>query len=125
MAAKKAAILDAARALGIAHIDVSYSGDGDEGQIQDITAWRAAQGQALALAVDITAGAPLVFEGTCHANLHTLIDDFAWDVLAVHHNGFEINDGGEGTISIDVCAGTASLERSDRCIALETTTVEL
>ena len=37
--------------------------------------------------------------------LQEALDDFAWAVLDAYHDGFENNDGGFGTIVIDVAEG--------------------
>lgn len=57
--------------------------------------------------------------------LADLVDDFMWEVIGLEHDGFEINDGGSGTVVIDVGAGTVKLTRKDNYVAMETTEVEV
>jgi hypothetical protein len=48
--------------------------------------------------------------------LETALDEFTWDILYLHHAGFENNDGGHGELVIDVAAGTFDLSHYDRFV---------
>jgi hypothetical protein len=58
-------------------------------------------------------------------SLLELADNFTWEILGVHHDGFWNNDGGYGTLTIDVDAGTVSLEHSNQYVNVDTTTTEV
>ena len=124
----KAAIIAKAGLHHIARIEVSYDGEGDEGQIQEIVGYRhrligeEVDEDETALIVDLTV---LGFVEGSSAALADDVDAFAWSVLDIEHSGFEINDGGSGTLVIDVETGTAKLTRNDNYMALETSEVEV
>lgn len=98
MGPKKAAILAAAKAMLIDDIEFTYNGEGDEGQIDEINATRSDEGHPLPTAVDITTG---------------------------QSDGFEINDGGFGTITIDVATTKVSLNRHDNFVDSTSMDVEV
>ncbi|WP_409562684.1 DUF6878 family protein [Hyphomicrobium sp. MC8b] len=96
-ATRKATLLAALAAAGIARAEIDYDGEGDEGQINCITAFDANN-----TAVVITAA---------HRNV---IETIAWDFLTDLHGGFQDNDGAYGTIYIDVAAATIALDHYAR-----------
>lgn len=60
---------------------------------------------------------PVLADGAPDADtLDELVDAFCWDTLAVHHSGFEIDDGGFGRFTIDVATGAIELEHNDRYV---------
>lgn len=63
---------------------IEYSGSGDEGYINDITAGPAIEG----LAID--------------TELYQDLEDVAYDLLEENFGGWEINEGSAGTMTIDV-----------------------
>jgi len=112
----KAALLKALATAGVARVDIDYDGEGDSGQLTAIDA-SAADGSHVPLDTPCQQ-----VEGR---TLRTLIDDFAWDVLGHYHDGFENNDGGCGSISIDVAKQSVILDHNDRVSEFVNTTTEV
>ncbi len=129
IAGQKAAILARAKHHHVSRIEVTYNGEGDEGQIENINGYRPQLNGELVddnetqLLVDLTVMKD-PDDGQAPA-LADLVDDFMWEVIGVEHDGFENNDGGSGTLVIDVDAGTAKLTRNDNYVAMETSEVEV
>jgi hypothetical protein len=111
----KGALLAALAAAGIAHVEIDYDGEGDNGQINGATAL---DGQGNRVDLD----RPLHPETP---PLSDALDNFAWAILQEHHGGFEDNDGGYGTIRIDVAAGTVTLDHYQRWTDAHHTWTEL
>jgi hypothetical protein len=111
----KRAILKTLRERGIVTVSIEYDGEGDSGQIGDILAFDArnrsvATNQPVRLAL-YRGRAP-----SDYGSLHQALDDFAWLILDHFHAGFQDNEGGFGTIRIDVAAGSVLLEHDYRVI---------
>jgi len=68
----------------IAQITIQYDGSGDQGCIQDVTARDSNENDL-----------------TLHTDLQYAVEDVAYDLLAVHCGGWEINEGSSGVITID------------------------
>jgi hypothetical protein len=49
-------------------------------------------------------------EGRDEVKLASLLEDFAYEVLERHHDGWEINDGGFGELLIDVAEENFQLD---------------
>ena len=79
--AARVALLAALRALGVARVEVAYDGYADSGNIGGIA--------TVPAEVDIGA-------------IRERLGDFAWDTVCHLHPGFEIDDGGEGTLTWEV-----------------------
>ena len=100
-------ILPQFRELGVANIEVSYSGYGDSGAIDGIQ-YRDPTG----IRVD---RAPIPIQ---------LIEDLESCAYEFLPAGFEINDGGQGTLTIDVQASKVTLTHETNYTASESTTKE-
>lgn len=105
------------KSLGFTEVSIGYDGIGDEGGITEIIATN-------------TLGAPtsLPMWGREEAPLGKVaeaLENFAWQVLDEHHEGFEIDDGAFGTLTLNATTGKLMLERNDRFTSFETTTVEV
>jgi uncharacterized protein DUF6878 len=61
--------------------------------------------------------------GAC--SLENLVETYTWEVLGAYHGGFENNDGGYGELTIDVDAGTVSLEHNERYVNVHWTGTEV
>src|SRR5262245_17777905 len=111
----KRAILKALSARGIATVTIEYDGEGDSGQIEDILGFDAKDNR---VALNEPVGLALYRgkQATAYASLYEALDDFAWLLLAHFHDGFVDNEGGFGTIHIDVAQKTVLLDHSDRVI---------
>jgi len=96
-------------------VSISYDGEGDSGQITDIEALEPVEVK-LKLMNDCTPLGP-------HRELTDALEQFAWKVLDDYHEGFEINDGGFGTITFDVTGNSVSLEKNDKFVDYHTETV--
>ena len=94
----KAEILPRFRVLGVANIEVSYSGYGDDGSIDGIQ-YRNPTG----IRVD-RATIP-----------EKLIEDLESCVYELLPTGFEIGEGSQGTLTIDVEATKVTLQHSETC----------
>jgi hypothetical protein len=92
---------------GVARIVVDYSGCGDSGGIDGISYFDAA-GQPANMALVQTASDPD-------------IGDVAYEFLPA---GFENNEGGQGTLTLDVEAGTVKIAHSENYTATTDTTEE-
>ena len=119
----KLPLLAALKSIGVNITEVEYDGSGDDGQIDSIRAYNE-DGQEISLNSH-----PFSFgEGDAavsYDSLEDFIDNFAWDVLGTYHDGFVNNDGGYGTLTINVAAGTITLTHNDRFIDVTVTETEI
>lgn len=116
---RKQALFSTLATHGIHTVTVEYDGEGDSGQINDIAAFTEANAP-----VDLHI--PHNADGdTQRATLHDSIEDFCWDILELHHDGFENNDGGFGTFIFTVPDTSIQLRHSDRFVDVTTTTTEV
>lgn len=117
LAAAKTEIFAKLAASGFVRAEVVYDGYDDNGQTTLMTAFDAERSPA----VIMTDYVPV-------AAWKTLADDleaFFWAVLDTFHSGFENNDGGHGTLTIDAATNTVKLEHSDHYIAYDETVTEV
>jgi hypothetical protein len=121
--AAKAVLLAALKKTRAASVTIVYDGEGDSGQIGDITAKSAGARRPLKLSGTVS----LDLDGTLkeYASLEEAIEQFAWDVLHAYHDGFENNEGGYGTITIDVAKGMVTIDHNDRIIDVFNTMTEV
>jgi hypothetical protein len=89
-------ILPQLAALGIANIEVAYSGYGDSGAI-DGCQYRDSDGSRVDRALIPT----------------SLVESLESCVYEFLPAGFEINDGGQGTLTIDVPKGTVTIAHQE------------
>ena len=73
-----------------------FKAHGDSGAIEQTTFF--SPDGTVAECPDIT----VAREGRDEVKLASLLEDFAYEVLERHHDGWEINDGGFGELLIDV-----------------------
>jgi hypothetical protein len=109
----KRALLEALAAQRIATVGITYDGESDSGQIEDIVALDAGN-VPVPLDLPVNISLPESAEPTRHQSLSEAIEHFAWRVLQEYHGGFENDDGGFGQIVIDVAEGTVTLDHNDR-----------
>ena len=55
-------------------------------------------------------------EDSLDQELMGALDEFAWELLAAYHEGYDDDDGGEGRITIDVTTGRVRIIHADRVI---------
>lgn len=109
------------KSLNIATVTIDYDGEGDSGQIENIACYDAATNDvASKLNETVTSAGEDKSQ-----SLESAIEYFAWDFLSFYHAGFEDNDGGFGTITIDVAKGTARMEHNDRFVDFTTSKQEV
>ena len=120
----KRAILRALAARGIASVTIEYDGEGDSGQIDGILAY---DSKEQPVAIDRPVRLALYrSKGTSdYASLREALDDFAWLLLGHFHDGFVNNEGGFGTIRIDVAKRSVFLDHDDRVIETVNTRTEV
>jgi hypothetical protein len=106
VAALRSTILPALARAGVNRVVAEYSGYGDSGAIDHI-AYLDAQGQAM----DLTGEAAVV----------TGLEDAMYEFLPA---GFEINDGGQGTLTLNVTDGKAVLEHGQNVTEVQESTEE-
>ena len=107
----KAELIKALAAIKVSRAVIEYDGCGDEGQIESVEAFRA-NGESVSL--ETPPFALTVEGGEATTSLRDALDDYAWELLAVTHDGFEDCDGGHGTITIDVAKATVTLDHNQR-----------
>lgn len=108
--APKAALMARLRAVGITYVVAEYSGGGDSGQVDGITAYDAAQ-KALDLG-EVREPNPVALqvvaklENKEHESLQKTVENLVYDALDfVDAGDWCNNDGGDGTLHIYVEAG--------------------
>ena len=123
---EKAADYAALAALGIAKVEITYDGCGDQGCIEEVTAYDAA-GQI----IDTTSDRPLVItvretvwnEATQNYEVHMVVrsvgvrqavEHWCYGLLEAHFAGWEIDGGASGTITINVKTRRGSIEHNAR-----------
>ncbi len=86
----------------VVEVEVEYSGSGDEGFVNDV--------------IYAFEGEPYDIEDP---DLREEIENFTDDILDEKHGGWEINEGGEGRLDIDIKACKATLHHSYRVESTE------
>ncbi len=109
----KRALLEALAAQRIATVEITYDGESDSGQIEDIVAVDVGN-VPVPLDLPVNISLPESAEPTRHQSLSEAIELFSWRVLQEYHGGFENDDGGFGKIVIDVAECTVTLDHNDR-----------
>ena len=108
----KAELIKALAAIKVSRAVIEYDGCDDEGQIQSVEAVRA-NGESVSLETP-----PLAPEGgettMRYPSLRDALEAYAWKLLTVTHDGFSDNEGGYGTITIDVAKSTVTLDHNER-----------
>jgi hypothetical protein len=118
----KSVLAEAMRALDLTSVTVNYSGSGDEGMINEISfqpsstsagskSVRAARVKHFWHAEAEARSVSLVFED---ANLFDLAEDLCDGAITLcGHNGYQNNDGGNGTFTLRAEDAIAELEHTD------------
>lgn len=83
--------LDYDKLVAFDEITITYHGYGDEGHIEDIVPFPLPEGMEMS------------------HELQQELESFAYDVLEANFGGWEINEGSDGTITIDVKARKAKI----------------
>ena len=112
----KAVLFDALAPTGITRINVEFDGEGDNGQINGVSALAGDQ-EAQLPAAQITIQQIRWGQTEATASEFTLeaaIEALCYDYLEQEHDGWENNDGGYGEFIIDVAERTITLEFCQR-----------
>ncbi len=116
----KAALLRLLRRAKVDEAIIEYDGEGDDGQIDSVTLLDAMgtclPDKPLSARAQQTFSDLHLFKDT----LHGALEAFAWELLAIHHSGFENNEGAYGTIKIDVAEQTVEIVHSARIVDVYT-----
>lgn len=91
--------------FGVVDLTIGYGGGGDEGYIHEMT----------------TTPYPLAVPDEMAREL----EEWAYSVLENHHPGWEINEGSDGHILINVAERKATLNHNENVITQTTTSVEV
>lgn len=121
---------------GIARVVIEYDGCDDSGCISDITLF-GADDRAMPIPdsqVKYTTESRVYSEKTkryeprrksCTGPLRDAIKTWCYDLLELHFPGWEINDGSEGTIELNVPMMTGSWAHNTRYIATTSNALEV
>jgi hypothetical protein len=88
----------------VTSVTVEYSGCGDSGDI-DFIKYRDEKG----------------IEVIVDDNVDKEVSEFAWNIIDERHGGFYNNEGGNGTIDIDISKRTIDITHNDAYTEYETT----
>jgi hypothetical protein len=112
----KTVVLDALAAANITHVHVEFDGEGDSGQITEVTAFNGdAPAEIPATTVTLQQVSwPSAAIQIAEEKLLQAIETLCYDYLQETHGGWENNDGGFGQFRLDVAARTVELEFNGR-----------
>lgn len=113
--------------LGITTVTIAYDGYGDEGQIETIDL-RDADNVEQPMPEGECASWSVPWKGDATAITGTIasaIEDFGYEMLALHHAGWENGEGAYGELVIDVPEKHAEMQHSTRFIETDCTIHEL
>ena len=120
----KATLLTQLRRAKVAQAVIEYDGEGDSGQIESVLLRDAANEFMANKPLSVRAQATLSQLDIKSETLTGALEDYAWELLSIHHSGFQDNEGAFGTITVDVALGTVLIEHSARSIDVSTTKTE-
>jgi hypothetical protein len=112
----KGAVFEALAAGNITRVQVEFDGEGDQGQIESVIAFRGEERSELP---KTTVPVQNVSWGnaesvTTESTLESAIETLCYDYLEESHGGWENNDGGYGEFHLDVAKRTVELEFNGR-----------
>jgi hypothetical protein len=113
--AAKAPLIEVLKALGVSTVAVDYDGESDSGQINDILALDINQAR-ISLAEVVPVSISEVWGEPVGDTLEAFVETFAWDALGYYHDGFEIDGGGFGTLTINVGEAKIVIDHNDRIV---------
>jgi hypothetical protein len=109
----KAAVFDALATAGINTVIVTFDGEGDSGQIQDITADDSAQVPDTRIELLQTEWGTGKLD-SAQSTLRNAIETLCYDYLSQEHDGWENNDGAFGEFTFSVAGKAIELEFNGR-----------
>ncbi|HNN30173.1 MAG TPA: hypothetical protein PKL36_14110 [Agitococcus sp.] len=124
--ANRQPLLTALAALAITQLVVRYEGGGDSGDVSELEIFPETLAQANiantlkveqvtyhCLAGEYQDGEYRYFLQEQQSSIDSALRDFTLTWVDAHHGGWENNDGGSGTMTINVTEGTFRLEHSE------------
>ena len=124
--ANRQPLLTALAALGITQLVVRYEGGGDSGDVSELEIFPELLAQANiantlkveqltyhCLAGEYQDGEYRYFLQEQQSSIDSALRDFVLTWVDAHHGGWENNDGGSGTMTINVTEGTFRLEHTE------------
>jgi hypothetical protein len=118
----KAAVFDALATAGMNTVIVTFNGEGDDGQIEDITADDSAQIPGTRVELLHTPGWGASKLDSAQSTLRNAIETLCYDYLSQEHGGWENNDGAFGEFTFSVADRTIALEFNGRFSDFHTST---
>ena len=109
----KNAVFDALAAAGIATVNVTFDGEGDEGQIDNIMADGSPNIPQVQIELQQTAGGTGKLDST-QSTLRHAIETLCYDYLSQEQGGWENNDGAYGEFIFNVTQRSIELEFNAR-----------
>ena len=126
LAENRATVFAELKNAGITMVDIEFDGCGDEGSVQSVLARRAKSEMVIPeIEVDIGHAG---YSGTVSRSamkLANAIEEIVYDILTIHHGGWENNDGAFGELVFDVDGGTISYQHHSRYTEVDTSSYEL
>jgi len=120
----KATVFDALAAVGITTIAVTFDGEGDSGQIENIVAYKSDVETPLPESrvklKSIQWGDGRLSDDDL--SLRDAVERLCYDFLEQEYDGWENNDGAFGEFSLDISRKTIDLEFNGRYTDVHTTT---
>lgn len=101
----RANFLKELRAIGADELVSSYDGYGDAGNVEDLGVFKEVKDEQLG-EIKIPLKLP--------SEMEIKLQDFVWAIAYQQSPGFEINEGGFGTLTWDLRTDTITLEHSNR-----------
>lgn len=117
---------------GIKYVLVSYTGYGDSGQLELVQAFGPSCPELPEETNDFydhqinfpDVHATLI-PGEDPSSILRLIEDYAWALIESYHDGFENNEGGQGTIAFDTTNDSIVFDHGDNVVDVHHTVHEL
>ena len=109
----KASVFDALATAGVNTVIVTFDGEGDSGQIQDITADDSAQIPDTRIELLQTEWGTGKLD-SAQSTLRSAIETLCYDYLSQEHDGWENNDGAFGEFTFSMADRTIALEFNGR-----------
>ena len=114
-------LLAALAGIGVLRVVVAYDGGGDSGDVSEVSVEPPellprlrAETMALRCRMGEFRDGRYHYHTADHPmSLHRALADFTLDWVADTHNGWENNEGGNGSVTLDVVAGALKLEHTE------------